>query len=305
MIGFYSVKVVVKDRRNEKWRIIGFFGNRNRNPATANRHGWLSKRKKLLSNQMIIYLQLLFLFPSFGRHYKQQNMNLRQLFDEDSSTYTYLLWDAQTHDGILIDPVDTQVERDIAVAQENGVNLLFGINTHAHADHITGTYLLKQKLSGFKSVIAGASGAIADILIKPGDRITFGSRHVEAIPTPGHTDGCMSYVTDDQSMVFTGDALLIQGCGRTDFQQGSSSTLYDSIHSKLFTLPDSCIVYPGHDYKGRLSSTIGHEKENNPRLGLSKTKDEFIDIMTNLNLPHPRKIHVAVPANLRDGEPVA
>ena len=230
-------------------------------------------------------------------------MNVRQLFDEDSSTYSYLLWDEESRDGILIDPVDLQVDRDLSIAAEIGVNLLFGVNTHAHADHITGTFLLKNKTNCLKSVISEASGATADVLLKPGDRITFGSRYVEAIPTPGHTDGCMSYVTDDQTMVFTGDALLIQGCGRTDFQQGSSSTLYDSIHSKLFTLPDSCIVYPGHDYKGRLSSTITEEKENNPRLGLSKSKDEFIDIMTNLNLPHPRKIAVAVPANLRDGKP--
>jgi len=230
-------------------------------------------------------------------------INLRQLFDEDSSTYTYLLWDADSNEGILIDPVDTQVDRDLSVVEENGVKLLYGLNTHAHADHITGTYLLRGKVPNFKSIISEASGAVADILLKPGDRITFGSRYVEALSTPGHTDGCMSFVTDDQTMAFTGDALLIQGCGRTDFQQGSSSLLHDSIHSKLFTLPDSCIVYPGHDYQGRLSSTIRQEKESNPRLGISKTKDEFIDIMKNLNLPHPRKITVAVPANLRDGAP--
>jgi sulfur dioxygenase len=234
----------------------------------------------------------------------QNRMNIRQLFDEDSSTYSYLLWDAESRDGILIDPVDAQVDRDVSVVSQLGVNLLFGVNTHAHADHITGTYLLKQKFNDLKSVISEASGASADILLKHGDRITFGKRYLEALATPGHTDGCMSFVSDDKSMVFTGDALLIQGCGRTDFQQGSSSRLYDSIHSNLFTLPDGCIVYPGHDYKGRLSSTIGDEKENNPRLGLSKTKEEFIDIMANLNLPHPRKIDVAVPANLRDGAPV-
>jgi len=126
---------------------------------------------------------------------------------------------------------------------------------------------------------------------------------LEARSTPGHTDGCLSYVADDQSFVLTGDALLIQGCGRTDFQGGSSEKLYDSVHTQLFSLPDSTVVYPGHDYKGRLSSTIGSEKETNPRLGAGKTKEEFVDIMANLNLAQPKKIDVAVPANLRCGVP--
>jgi sulfur dioxygenase len=131
----------------------------------------------------------------------------------------------------------------------------------------------------------------------------FGNRFVSVRATPGHTAGCVSYVADDESFVLTGDALLIQGCGRTDFQGGSAETLYQSVHSQLFTLPPTTIVYPAHDYKNRTSSTIGDEQENNPRLGKSKTKQEFIEIMANLNLDYPKKIDVAVPANLRCGVP--
>lgn len=232
-----------------------------------------------------------------------EKLGLKQLFDEESSTYTYLLWDTSTNDAVLIDPVDTQVDRDIKEVTNLGLKLIYGINTHAHADHITGTYLLKQNVPDMKSIISEKSTAKADIHINHGDRIVFGHRFLEARETPGHTNGCMSYVADDKSFVFTGDALLIQGCGRTDFQGGSSETLYNSIHEKLFTLPDDTIVYPGHDYKGRTDSTIGIEKRTNPRLGIDKSKEEFMDIMSNLNLPHPKKIDVAVPANLRCGIP--
>jgi sulfur dioxygenase len=145
------------------------------------------------------------------------------------------------------------------------------------------------------------SGAKADILVEAGDRICFGNRYVEVRATPGHTAGCLSYVSDDQSFVLTGDALLIQGCGRTDFQGGSATTLYESVHSQLFTLPEDCTVYPAHDYMGRVSSTIGMEKKTNPRL--SKPFEEFVEIMTNLSLSYPKKIDVAVPANMRCGVP--
>lgn len=230
-------------------------------------------------------------------------LGFKQLFDDESSTFTYLIWDEKSKDGILVDPVDIQVDRDLKAAAELGVNLVFGINTHAHADHITGTYLLKQKVSGLKSIISEASGAAADIKISAGDKIVFGSRCIEARATPGHTAGCLSYVMDDETLVLTGDALLIHGCGRTDFQGGSADTLYASVHSQIFTLPDGCIVYPAHDYKGRTSSTVGDEKANNPRLGATKTKEEFIEIMNNLNLSYPKKIDVAVPANMKCGVP--
>mmetsp|Transcript_10906 Transcript_10906/g.13781 ORF Transcript_10906/g.13781 Transcript_10906/m.13781 type:complete len:264 (+) Transcript_10906:154-945(+) len=230
-------------------------------------------------------------------------LSIRQLFDDESSTYTYLLWDAETKDAVLIDPVDTQVDRDLNVVSEEGLNLVFAINTHAHADHISGTGILKTKVATVRSVISEASKAKADLTIAPGDKIVFGGKYIDVRATPGHTEGCVSYITDDRKYVFTGDTLLIMGCGRTDFQGGSASTLYDSVHSQLFTLSDDCIVYPAHDYKGRLSSTIGNEKKDNPRLGNGKSKEEFIEIMNNLNLSYPKKIDVAVPANMRCGVP--
>ena len=199
-------------------------------------------------------------------------MGIKQLFDDDSSTYTYLLWDTDTKDALLVDPVDVQVDRDLKEAKDLGLNLCYGINTHAHADHITGTGILKQKVSGLKSVISTASTAKADVMVDPGDQIYFGGRYLEVRSTPGHTVGCVSYVADDGSFVLTGDALLIQGCGRTDFQGGSSENLYDSVHSQLFTLNDECIVYPAHDYKRRTHSCIGDEKANNPRLGGTKVR---------------------------------
>mmetsp|Transcript_18918 Transcript_18918/g.51863 ORF Transcript_18918/g.51863 Transcript_18918/m.51863 type:complete len:293 (-) Transcript_18918:68-946(-) len=232
---------------------------------------------------------------------KDETIGFKQLFDDESSTYTYLLWDPTTKDAILVDPVDIQVDRDIREAQ--GLNLVFGVNTHAHADHITGTHLLKQKIPGLRSVIAKASGAQADVLVEPGDQIVFGRRSLKVRATPGHTSGCLSYVADDSSFVLTGDTLLIQGCGRTDFQGGSAETLYESVHTQLYTLPDDTLVYPAHDYKGRTSSSIGAEKDTNPRLGGGKTRDEFVEIMANLNLAYPKKIDVAVPANLRCGVP--
>jgi sulfur dioxygenase len=232
-----------------------------------------------------------------------EKIGLKQLFDNESSTYTYLLWDQATKDAILVDPVDIQVDRDLEAIRELGLNLIYGVNTHAHADHITGTGLLKQKVDGLKSVISEASTANADVHIHHGDRIVFGSRFIEAKATPGHTDGCLSYVADDQSFVLTGDAMLIMGCGRTDFQGGSAEKLYESVHTQLFTLPDYTVVYPAHDYKGRTQSSIGDEKEKNPRLGGGKSKEDFVEIMKNLNLDYPKKIDVAVPANLRCGVP--
>jgi len=230
-------------------------------------------------------------------------LGFQQLFDDDSSTYTYLIWDPSTKDAILIDPVDIQADRDVQAIQAiPSLNLKYGINTHAHADHITGTGILKTKLPGLQSIISKASGAKADVHVEHGDTIQFGTRHIAVRATPGHTGGCVSFVTDDRRMVFTGDALLIQGCGRTDFQGGSASTLYDSVHTQLLNaLPLQTLVYPAHDYKARTSSTIEAERTTNPRL--TKTKDEFVEIMANLKLSYPKKIDVAVPANMRCGVP--
>mmetsp|Transcript_15334 Transcript_15334/g.23090 ORF Transcript_15334/g.23090 Transcript_15334/m.23090 type:complete len:235 (+) Transcript_15334:72-776(+) len=227
------------------------------------------------------------------------NLILRQLFEKTSSTYTYLLACPTSKLCVLIDPVVETAERDASIVKELGLELKYAINTHCHADHVTGTGKLKSLIPGCKSVISAASGAEADIKLNETDRIEFGSRYLSCLFTPGHTDGCFSYLLDDQSMVFTGDALLIRGCGRTDFQAGDAARLYDSVHSKLFTLPGTCRVYPAHDYKGRMSSTIDEEKNLNPRL--SKSKEEFIDIMANLNLSRPAQIDKAVPANMRCG----
>lgn len=225
-----------------------------------------------------------------------EGLLFRQLFDRESCTYTYLLADTNTKEAVLIDPVLETLSRDVKLVKELGLNLKVAVNTHCHADHITSTGLMKKQLVGLKSAICKHSGAQADIYYTEGDTITFGDHSLTVRETPGHTDGCMSLVSGDQSMVFTGDALLIRGCGRTDFQQGSSEKLYKSIHEKIFTLPDSCLVYPAHDYLGQTSSTVGEERKYNPRL--NKSLEEFVEIMNNLNLPKPERIDIAVPANL-------
>jgi sulfur dioxygenase len=221
------------------------------------------------------------------------------LFEKESSTYTYLLADNATKEAILIDPVIETAERDAKLIGELGLTLKFAINTHLHADHITGTGKLKTLLPGSLSAISAVSGAQTDRKLAENYQIAFGSRFVKAISTPGHTEGCMSFVLDDDSMAFTGDTLLVRGCGRTDFQGGSASNLYDSVHSKLFTLPDDCAVYPAHDYKGCTMSTIGEEKALNPRL--TKDRAGFVEIMDNLGLSYPKKIDVALPANEKCG----
>ncbi|XP_030605328.1 persulfide dioxygenase ETHE1, mitochondrial-like [Archocentrus centrarchus] len=220
----------------------------------------------------------------------------RQLFEEASWTYTYLLADTDTKEAVIIDPVLETIDRDLTLIKELGLNLKVAVNTHCHADHITSTGLMKKRLAGLKSAISKFSGASADIHLKEGDKITFGRHFLSVRETPGHTDGCTTLVTGDQSMAFTGDALLIRGCGRTDFQQGCAKKLYQSIHEKIFTLPDHCLVYPAHDYLGQTVSTVGEERKFNPRL--TKSLEEFVEIMNNLNLPKPHKIDISVPANL-------
>ncbi|KAL7186104.1 hypothetical protein ACSBR2_027958 [Camellia fascicularis] len=203
----------------------------------------------------------------------------RQLFEKDSSTYTYLLAD-QSHPempALLVDPVDKTVDRDLSLVKDLGLKLIYAINTHVHADHVTGTGLIKTKVSGVRSIISKASNAKADLFVEPGDKICFGDLFLEVRATPGHTLGCVTYVTGDgpdqpqPRMAFTGDALLIRGCGRTDFQGGSSELLYKSVHSQIFTLPKDTLIYPAHDYKGFTVSTIQEEMLYNPRL----TKDEI------------------------------
>jgi glyoxylase-like metal-dependent hydrolase (beta-lactamase superfamily II)/rhodanese-related sulfurtransferase len=225
----------------------------------------------------------------------------RQLFDPGSSTYTYLL--ADSGHAVLIDPVFEQVRRDQALLHELDLTLDWTLETHVHADHVTGAALHRRR-SRSRIALAAASGAAgADRYLRDGDQVAFGAHHFEVRATPGHTDGCLTYVLDDHSMAFTGDLLLVRGTGRTDFQQGDSRRMYRSVHEQIFTLPGGCLLYPGHDYRGLTATSVEEERRFNPRLGGAITEDDFAGYMKNLGLPHPKLMDVAVPANLRCGEP--
>lgn len=232
----------------------------------------------------------------------------RQMMEHESSTYTYVLSDAYDPEkaAVLIDPVDLTAERDAKVLKELGLTLKYALNTHVHADHITGTYNLREFFPEMKSVLSRASGGKADILVNDGDTITFGGMRLEVLSTPGHTDGCVSYFLHGEGvapMVFTGDTVLIRGCGRTDFQQGDAHKLYQGAWEKIFSLPKETAIYPAHDYKGLTSSTVAEELANNERL--TKNEAEFVEIMNNLNLPYPAKIEESLPRNMVDGMPVS
>ncbi len=227
----------------------------------------------------------------------------RQLFDPQSSTYTYLLGDSISREALLIDPVFEQVRRDAALINELGLRLNGTLETHMHADHVTGAWLFKRRL-GSRIALSSASGAEgADLLLKHGDTVAFGKRFVEVRATPGHTNGCLTYVMDDQSIAFTGDCLLIRGSGRTDFQQGSAASLYASVRTQIFTLPSACLLYPAHDYRGLTVTSVDEERRFNPRLGGDIGEQDFAGYMDNLGLAHPKQIDVAVPANLKCGRP--
>jgi glyoxylase-like metal-dependent hydrolase (beta-lactamase superfamily II)/rhodanese-related sulfurtransferase len=227
----------------------------------------------------------------------------RQLFDPTSSTYTYLLGDAG--EAVLIDPVFENERRDVALLRELDLRLVATLDTHVHADHVTGAWLLKKRC-GSRILLSAASAAVnADRLLKHGDKVVFGSRHLEVRATPGHTSGCLTYVLDDHGMAFTGDSLLIRGCGRTDFQQGSPDLLYRSVHEQILSLPPACLLYPGHDYQGLTVTSVAEEKRYNPRLGGDVNASDFAGYMNNLGLPHPKLMDIAVPANLRCGQPAS
>jgi glyoxylase-like metal-dependent hydrolase (beta-lactamase superfamily II)/rhodanese-related sulfurtransferase len=230
-------------------------------------------------------------------------MIFRQLFDQVSSTYTYLLADERTREALVIDPVFEAHARDAALIRELGLKLLYTLDTHCHADHVTGAWLMNRRLGSKIGLSRAYAAKNVDLPLVDGESVTFGSHRLEVRATPGHTDGCLSFVTEDCTLAFTGDALLVRGAGRTDFQRGDPCRLFRSIREQLFTLPDACLVYPAHDYEGRTSSTIGEERVHNPRLGGSAREEDFVGYMTNLGLPHPKQLAVAVPANLRAGEP--
>lgn len=231
-------------------------------------------------------------------------MIFRQLFEPESSAFTYLVGCEETREAALIDPVLETAERDLALLEELGLTLKYTLETHIHADHVTGADRLRDA-TGSRAAVPERSGARhADIALREGEPLSVGTLKLEPIYTPGHTDDHHAYVLegDGASRVFTGDALMIDGCGRTDFQNGNAAILYRSVHDKIFALGDDTLVYPGHDYNQRHVSSVGQERARNPRLGGGKSVEEFVAIMDGLNLPRPKKMDVAVPANLHCGE---
>jgi len=226
-------------------------------------------------------------------------MIFRQLFEPLSSTYTYLIGCEDTGKAILIDPVISAIDRDLAEVSKLGLTLAYSVDTHIHADHITSALELKKRVGSRIANPIIDRLPCADAYLEEGKPLHVGGIELNSLHTPGHTLGHFSYSIGNR--VFTGDALLVDGCGRTDFQNGSSEDLYYSIHRKLFTLPDEYLVYPGHDYHNRFVSSIGQEKMRNPRLGSGKTMDEFKEIMASLNLPYPKFIDYAVPGNQQCG----
>lgn len=227
-------------------------------------------------------------------------MIFRQLFDKESSTFTYLVGDEGSRKAALIDPVVEHVERDLRLVSELGLELAIILDTHVHADHVTGAGTLRTRTGAKTHFSARGGPACADVLLNDGDIVQVGGLVIRALATPGHTDSCMSYAIGDR--VFTGDTLMVRGCGRTDFQEGDAAMLWRSVHEKLFALPDATYVYPAHDYRGQTCSTIGEEKKWNPRLGGTSTMDSFVELMGALDLPPPAKIHEAVPANKACGK---
>lgn len=218
----------------------------------------------------------------------------KQIFDDESSTYTYLIVDDASQEALIIDPVASHVEAYIRLIIKLNCKLKYALETHVHADHITASGMLREKFALQTGVSAQCGAATADIQLKEGDILLLGQQEIKVIATPGHTAGSISFLWNDR--LFTGDSLLINGCGRTDFQGGDAGILYDSITNKIFTLPDETLVYPAHDYHGRQVSCVAQEKNINPRLA-NKTRSDFIQMMDALDLPKPKLIDVAVPAN--------
>lgn len=228
------------------------------------------------------------------------NTIFMQLFEAESSTYTYLIADKASKEAAIIDPVLNTVDRDLKLIDEMGLRLMYVLDTHIHADHITGASEIRKRTGAKTAVSHNAEVSCVDVPLEDGQELTLGNKKIKVLATPGHTNTCLSFYFED--MIFTGDALLVRGTGRTDFQKGSADKLYDSIHEKLFKLPAETLVYPGHDYRGLTTTTIDLEKKFNPRVGGGKTKEDFKKIMSELKLANPKKIHEAVPANLACGQ---
>lgn len=230
-------------------------------------------------------------------------MIFRQLFENNSSTYTYLVSCPQSGETALIDPVADTVDRDLQVLQEMNLKLTYTLDTHIHADHLSGAHLLKSRAGSRIAYPAIDELPCADIGVREGQPFKVGQISIHPLFTPGHTDHHHAYLIDNgtNKMLFSGDALLIDGCGRTDFQSGDAATLYKMIHEKFFSLPEDTIVYPCHDYHGRRVSSIAQEKTRNARLGNNRSEDEFVKIMNELELPYPKKIDFAVPGNRQCG----
>ncbi|MDB6002559.1 MAG: fold metallo-hydrolase [Rhizobacter sp.] len=233
------------------------------------------------------------------------NLIFRQLFDAASSTYSYVLGCASTRQAVIVDTVFEQHLRDRALIEELGLQLVAALDTHCHADHVTGAWLMQQATGCRIGISKRYGGDLqgADLLLDHGDRVVFGQHHLDVRATPGHTDGCLTYVDGQQRMAFTGDCLLIRGAGRCDFQHGHAGTLYRSITQQIFSLPDDCLVFPGHDYSGRTMSCVSEERVHNPRIGGHADERDFVGFMENLHLPHPKQLAVALPANMRSGQP--
>jgi len=227
-------------------------------------------------------------------------MKIRQLFDYETWTYSYLIWDDVTKEAAIIDAVFEQVERDLKLIKELGLSLKYCFETHIHADHITGAGLLRDATGAQVAVHKHAETDCADILTCEGESFQLGGQVVKILHTPGHTNTDITYLIDGAA--FTGDTLFVRDCGRTDFQLGSNKDMYHSITEKLFALPDETIVYPAHDYNGMNQSTIGEEKQFNNRVGAGKSFEEFAKIMDNLNLAEPKRLHISVPGNMQCGK---
>jgi glyoxylase-like metal-dependent hydrolase (beta-lactamase superfamily II)/rhodanese-related sulfurtransferase len=220
-----------------------------------------------------------------------------------SSTFTYLLGCEESRHAVLIDPVFEQARRDAALVSELGLRLAWTFETHIHADHVTAAWLLKERLGSRIAVGASTGAQDADRGLEDGAEIAFGARWLRTMATPGHTNGCVTYVLDDESRAFTGDCLLVRGTGRTDFQGGDAARLYHSVRERIFSLPNTCLLYPAHDYRGLSCTSVGEERRFNPRLGDTIAQSDFCGHMANLKLAHPKQMDVAVPANLRCGRP--